>query len=259
MYPLLAADGLGVSLGGRPIVQDVSFEIAHGELAALLGPNGCGKTTTLRAIMGLVPASRGTIRVEGADISSLNERRRARLLAYVPQAHEPPFAYSVRNVAELGRTPYLGFLSQPTAEDERIVLESLERLGLEGLQDQRFDELSGGQQQLVLIARALAQQPRLLVLDEPCANLDFGNQLLVLRQIRALAQDGIGVLMVTHDPNHVLGFADHVLAMQQGRVIAQGTPADVLSDDLFWQLYHERLHVADIFWEGHARTVCIPW
>lgn len=259
MADVLAVSDLSVSLSGTPIVRDVSFRLAEGELACILGPNGCGKTTTLRALLGLIPHDTGEISVLGRSLSGMNEKERAKLFAYVPQAREQPFSYTVRGVVELGRTPYLGWLSELSADDRAAVASAIARMGLSGLEERPFDRLSGGQQQLVLIARALAQDPSILVMDEPCASLDFGNQQLVLRQTRKLADEGMAVLMVTHDPNHVLGYADHAIAMQQGHILADGRPEEVLTDNLFQKLYDESLHVADVSWEGATKRVCIPW
>lgn len=257
--PLLHVADLDVSLSGTLIVHGVGFDLQQGQLACILGPNGCGKTTTLRALLGLIPHQRGEVVVDGRPTDSLSERQRAKLFAYVPQVRELPFWYSVKEVVQLGRTPYLGPLSQLNAHDHQIVHRAMERMGLLQLQNRPLGRLSGGQQQLAFIARALAQQPRVLVMDEPCASLDFGNQQLVLGQIRSLAREGMGVLMVTHDPNHALGYAQKVVVMQAGRVVAAGQPDQVLSDQLFWQLYHQQLHVTQVTWQGQTKTVCVPW
>lgn len=256
--PLLSVRDLRVDLGGRPIVRGVSFTLGSGELTCILGPNGCGKTTTLRALLGLTPSKQGFVEVEGISTTPLGDRDRALLFAYVPQSHEPSFSYDVEDVVLMGRTPHLGLLSQITPSDEKIARDCMRRLGIAELARRPFTQLSGGQQQLVLIARALAQQPRVLVMDEPCASLDFGNQLVVMRQARALANDGMGVLMVTHDPDHALGFADQVVVMQDGGVLAQGSPGDVLTDDLLSGLYHLPIHVAEVSWRGRSQRVCIP-
>lgn len=239
-------------------MRGVNFTLRRGELTCILGPNGCGKTTTLRALLGLTPSKQGRIEVDGVNTTPLGDRERTLLFAYVPQSHEPSFSYDVEDVVLMGRTPHLGLLSQIGPTDEKIARDCMRRLGILELARRPFTQLSGGQQQLVLIARALAQQPRVLVMDEPCASLDFGNQLVVLRQARALADEGMGVLMVTHDPDHALGFADQVVVMQDGHVLAQGSPCDVLTDELLGNLYHLPIHVAEVTWQGRRQRVCIP-
>ena len=244
--PALEVERLHASLGKTEIVHGIAFRLEAGELAYILGANGSGKTTTPRSILGLITPTAGAVRSDGSSALGLSDHRRAQIFAYVPPASEPPFPYPVLDVVLLGRTPYLKGLSSPGAADERIALEALERMGIRDLASRPFTELSGGQRQLVLIARALAQQPRILLMDEPTASLDFGNQLKVLHEARALAHEGMAVLMVTHDPDHALAFADHVIALEDGRIVADGKPEEVLTDELLSRIYHTLVHVAAI-------------
>lgn len=258
--PLLDVRGLHVSLGHAEIVHGVSFAVRAGELACILGANGSGKTTTLRAILGLVAPTAGDVLVEGSSTLGLSDLARARIFAYVPQASEPPFPYLVQDVVMLGRTPHLRGSQVPGTKDEKAARDAMARMGILDIAGRPFTQLSGGQRQLVLIARALAQDPRVLVMDEPTASLDFGNQLHVLALARELARDGMAVLMVTHDPDHALAFADRVVLIENGLVTAQGAPDNVLTDAVLSQVYRTPVHVAKVAGgEGwREQRVCVP-
>lgn len=253
---MLEVENLKAGYSGREIVHGISFAVQDGEFACILGANGCGKSTTLKTILGLLPALGGSVLMDGCETGGMGERARARLMGYIPQNHTPPFPFTVRDVVLMGRTPYLGFGRVMGKEDERVAGECMERLSIEGLADVPYTELSGGQQQLVLIARALVQQPRLLVMDEPTASLDFGNQQVVLRQMRNLTQEGMSVLMVTHDPGHALLCADHVLIMEEGQVVGDGTPDEVVDTDSLQHIYDADVEVVDVEVRGQMRRVC---
>lgn len=233
--------------------------VRAGELACILGANGSGKTTTLRAILGFVSPTQGDVLVEGTSTLGLSDLARARIFAYVPQASEPPFPYLVKDVVMLGRTPHLRGSQVPGTRDEKVARNAMARMGILDIAERPFTQLSGGQRQLVLIARALAQEPRVLVMDEPTASLDFGNQLHVLTQARELARDGMTVLMVTHDPDHALAFADRVVLVVNGLVTAEGAPDSVLTDAVLSQVYRTPVHVARVAGTGWCeQRVCIP-
>lgn len=255
---MLEVRGLKCGYGKAEIVHGVDFDIGAGEFVCVLGPNGCGKTTTMKAVLGLLPTMGGSVEVDGRPVAGMTERERARHLAYIPQAHTPPFPFSVADVVILGRTPYVNRMRSVPAEDKRIARESMERMGVLEFAERPYTHLSGGQQQLVLIARALAQQPGLMVMDEPTASLDFGNQQLVLRQMRNLADSGTGVLMVTHDPDHALFCAHRVIVMESGRVIAQGPPARVLDQPCLQRIYGTDVRVLDVDVDGVSTRVCVP-
>ena len=240
------------------IVHGVSFDIGEGEFVCVLGPNGCGKTTTMKAVLGLLPIMAGEVRVAGESVAAMSERERAKHLAYIPQAHTPPFPFSVADVVVLGRTPYVNRMRAIPAQDKRIARDCMERMGVLKFADRPYTHLSGGQQQLVLIARALAQQPDVMVMDEPTASLDFGNQQLVLRQMRNLADTGTSVLMVTHDPDHALFCASRVVVMEKGQVIADGAPSEALDQACLQRIYDTDVRVMDVDVDGRPTRVCIP-
>ncbi len=256
---MLAVEGLRCSYGDTEIVHDVSFEVRDGQFACIIGANGCGKTTTLKNVMGLIRPTGGSVLVNGKEVLSLDERDRARRFAYIPQAHTPPFPFSVADVVILGRTPYINTLTHENAQDRDIAYQAMETLGIEDLAHEVYTELSGGQQQLVLIARALAQQPDVLIMDEPTASLDFGNQQVVLSQMKNLVAGGMSVLMVTHDPNHAFYCADWVVAMQDGRVVQTGTPQEVVTTSMLERLYNAQVEVCRVRIDklGEDRSVAI--
>lgn len=256
---MLEVRGLRTGYGKTEIVHGVDMDVDAGEFVCILGPNGCGKSTTLKTILGLIKPMGGTVTMDGKDTTHMREQERAKLFAYIPQAHTPPFPFTVADVVILGRTPYVnGGLARVKDEDKRIAFDCLERMNITHLANHPYTELSGGQQQLVLIARALTQEPRLLIMDEPTASLDFGNQQLVLQQMRYLADSGTSVLMVTHDPDHALFCAHRVIVMEAGRVIAQGNPNTTLDSACLQRIYHTNVKVLDVELDGQLQRVCIP-
>ncbi len=255
----LSVKDLRVGYGKKEIVHGVSFEASKGEFVCVIGGNGCGKTTMLKSLLGLLKPFSGTVAIDGVDTTSMTERERAKRFAYIPQAHIPPFPFSVADVVMMGRTPYVNRLAVMSPRDRQTAYAAILELGIEGLADREYTELSGGQQQLVLIARALAQEPDFLVMDEPTASLDFGNQQMVLRRLRGLVERGTGVIMVTHDPDHALFCADRVIAMEDGRIIGDGTPDETMTDECLHRIYGTCARIVDIELEQGVKTrVCIP-
>jgi iron complex transport system ATP-binding protein len=240
---------------GHPVTDAISFSVEAGEALYLLGPNGSGKTTLFKTVLGLLPRLDGKITVDGSDTASWSRARLARALAYVPQAHTPPFPYSVRDVVLTARTAHLGVFGQPSRRDVAIADEAIETLGLVHLAKARYTEISGGERQLVLIARAVAQQSRFLVLDEPTSNLDFGNQVKVLRKIRELLRLGFGLLVTTHLPDHAYLCASRVALLCAGKLIDIGAPDSVLTETRLKQTYGVNLKIAEV--EPDLK-VCVP-
>lgn len=241
------------------VVHGASFALDAGEFVCILGANGCGKTTTLKSLMGLLPLQGGQVLVEGRSLGDMDARARARCFAYIPQAHTPPFPFRVADVVMMGRTPYVSSYARQTAYDKAVACKAMELLGITELADRTYTELSGGQQQLVLIARALAQQTSILVMDEPTAALDFGNQQLVLSRMRMLSQMGKTVIMVTHDPDHALFCASRVIVMDDGLVIQDGTPRQCITTEMLDHIYHTSAKVLDVqVSPTQVERVCIP-
>lgn len=237
MTALLEATDLSVGYPGRVVGTGLSLSMTGGEVLALLGPNGCGKTTLLKTLLGLQPALGGTVQLQGRTLAAWPLAERARVLAYVPQGQTSTFGFTALEMVLMGRTAHLGLIARPGAKDRAVAQEALERLGIAHLAARSVHEISGGERQLVLIARALAQRPQAVLLDEPTASLDFGNQGLVMHAIRALAVEGLAVLFTTHDPNQALRCADRAMLMREGRVMAEGAAGQVIEAGALRALY----------------------
>jgi ABC-type cobalamin/Fe3+-siderophores transport system ATPase subunit len=215
--------------GHREILSDVSLDVHRGEILAVLGPNGCGKTTLLRCIAGSLTPGSGSVEVGGDDVHALAPVARARRIGFLFQDHAPSFPFAVRDVVLMGRAPHLGFLGFPGPRDRALADAALDRVGLSHLKQQPYTRLSGGERQLVLLARSLAQTPDVILLDEPTAHLDLRNQVLTLRIIRSLAADGMTMIVTTHDPNHALWFDGRAALMKAGRIVAVGPAQQIMT------------------------------
>jgi len=243
----------------KRVGSGVSLSLEAGEVLCLLGPNGSGKTTLFKTMLGLLPAQGGTVLVDGADLKSRAREEVARLVSYVPQAHAAFFPFTVEEVVLMGRTAHLGVFSSPSRRDREAALSAIARMQIEHLADSVYTRISGGERQLTLIARALAQDARIVVMDEPTANLDFGNQVRVLQHIQALARSGIGVLLSTHDPDHAFICADRVVMLHDGKRMRMGAPDEAITAASLRELYGVSVEVTRIETEsGVRRTACIP-
>jgi iron complex transport system ATP-binding protein len=251
----LEAVDLAVGYPGHTVGKGISLALDTGEVLGLLGPNGAGKTTLFRTLLGLQRPLAGAAMIGGEPLDRLRPAEIARRIAYVPQAHVTEFSYAVLDVVLMGRTARLKPFSSPGAADERVARAKLDSLGIGALADADYTRISGGQRQLVLIARALAQEAPVLVMDEPTASLDFGNQTLVLARIRALAADGYGVLLSTHDPDHALLVANRVAIMAEGGLCAVGPPDDVITGALLSRVYGTTVRVEET---TSGQRVCVP-
>lgn len=250
----LSVQHLCFSYGKQAILRDVSFAVQPGELLAVLGANGAGKSTLFRCILGALPDYSGVISVNDTDLRRLSARELAKYIAYIPQSHRPTSGYTVLDTALMGLSRQIGTFSQPRGEHTALALSALSRLGIADLADRDFSRLSGGEQQLVLIARAITQQADVMVMDEPTSSLDYGNGLRVLQQVKELTKQGYTVLLSTHNPQHALSFADRVLALHDGEVAAFGAAEEVLTPALLEKLYHVRTAFA----ETENGTVIVP-
>jgi iron complex transport system ATP-binding protein len=233
----LEVQDLGFSYGPTPILHDISFTAQGGEFLGLLGPNGAGKSTLFRCILGLEKNYTGKVLLDGRDTAGMKSAELAKIAAYVPQVHYPSFNYSVMDMVLMGAAAQGKEWAMPNAAQKRAALEALDLMGMEKFRDRGFRQLSGGEQQLTLIARALAQRARLLVMDEPTANLDYGNQIRVLSQVKQLSRQGYGVILSAHNPDHAFLFADRVLALHDKRIVASGPPEEALTEALITRLY----------------------
>ena len=235
---MLKIKNLSVNYGARRVLNDVSLEVNSGEVVALIGPNGAGKSTLIRAVSGVIPIQSGNVRTNGDDFSTLDPMKRAKYMAVVPQAVSLPPAFTVWETVLMGRTPYLGFLGQPSKTDEEIARRALERVSAGEFAERRVGELSGGEAQSILLARALCQATPILLLDEPTAHLDLQYQVSLLKLVYELAHhDHLAVLVALHDLNLAAHYADRVALMVGGEIKAIGTPREVLTAELISQAY----------------------
>jgi iron complex transport system ATP-binding protein len=239
----LAGQHLTIGYRDRLVGRDLDVIIATGEVLALLGPNGSGKTTLLKTLLGLIAPLGGEVRLGGRGLGDYSARERARSIAYVPQSHAPTFAFPVESMVLMGRAAHGNLFSRPSERDRAAAADALQRLGIAHLAERPYTMISGGERQLVLLARALAQDPKFIVLDEPTASLDFGNQGKLMDEIERLADSGHGVLFTTHDPNHALRAADRAYLLRDGERIAEGPVAEVLTQKNLEAVYRAPVRV----------------
>jgi len=255
----LQARALSIGFGSRVLARDLSLDVPTGEILCLLGPNGVGKTTLFRSLLGLQKPLGGQVLVDGTDMAALSPAEIARRIAYVPQAQAGYFPFTVFDVVLMGRNAHLKPFAAPTAKDRTTAMAALQRLGIGHLADSIYTRISGGERQLSLIARALAAETTLLVLDEPTASLDFGNQIRVLDEVSRLAQDGIGVLLSTHDPDQAFLCAHRVALLQRSGALVTGTPEAVITPAALHALYGVTVEIAELpLPDGRKRHVCLP-
>lgn len=248
------------SYARRPVFQDLTFSVGEGEIFCLLGPNGCGKTTLLDCILGLHRLDAGTVRISGRNARNLTPRRRAKSIAYVPQRHERGFPYTVKQMVLMGRAAYLHMFQAPSGEDETIARDAMAHLSMAHLGDRRYTELSGGETQLVMIARALAQQAPIIIMDEPTAHLDFRHELVILETIgRLAAEHGLSILMATHFPNHAFYFQNSgvkttAALLHDAGFRSMGMPEEVINAQTIQALYGVDAEVVSVI-DSRGRTL----
>lgn len=242
----LAARQLAFGFRDRRVGEGLDARIDRGHVTCLLGPNGSGKTTLMRTMLGLLPPLAGHVLLEDRDIAAFTPRERATLVAYVPQAAAADFDFSLREIVEMGRTAHRGVFGRPGARDRDSAQQALERLGIAALAERPLRRVSGGERQLALIARALATEAPVLLMDEPTANLDFANQARVLDEIARLRGHGAAILFTTHHPDHALRIADHALLLRAGRLLAAGPTNSSVNSENLSALYGQSIEVIEV-------------
>ncbi|MGI5823612.1 MAG: ABC transporter ATP-binding protein [Dethiobacteria bacterium] len=247
---------LSFSYGEHQVLKQISFEAQGKQLLSVLGPNGVGKTTLFRCILGLLSGYEGQIKLNGVNIKGLGVREMARLIAYIPQFHYPSFNYSVFDMVLMGTSIQVSAVSSPGIKQKKLVDAALERLGIAHLKNRVFTRISGGERQLVLLARAMVQEAKILVMDEPTSNLDYGNQIRVLTEIKSLAKEGYTIIQSTHNPDQTFLFSDKVLAMKDGQVLAWGAPGEIYTKELIYDLYGVEVEMESLY--NDLARVCIP-
>lgn len=230
----------------RWIFDCLTAKIPAAAITAVLGPNGVGKTTLLHLLIGLLPVQSGSVHLAGRPLDSFSRRELSRRIGLVPQLEQIPFPFTVSEYISMGRAPHLGMLRAPQREDERRVEQVLDLLDLQALSHRSVQELSGGESQLVRIARSLVQESRVLLLDEPTAHLDLGNKERVLEVLQALVHERITVIFTTHDPNTAFAIADHALLMHEGSALAYGPVNQVLKGDNLTRAYGLPIEVLQV-------------
>ncbi len=239
----LEARNLSYAYRESRALDGASVSADAGELVCVIGPNGAGKSTLFRCILSLIRGYHGTVLVDGTDIRLMKNSELSRKVAYIPQDHHPPFDYTALEIVTMGAASSKGLFSSPGREDEEKALEKLSGLGMLDLAGRSYARMSGGERQLVLIARALAQDARILVMDEPTANLDYGNQIRVMEYVAGLAAKGYTVIASTHNPEHALMWATRVAVLMGGRIIEDGKPLEVITEELLEHVYGTRVRI----------------
>ena len=252
----ISVEHLTFSYGSHAVLKDVTFHAESGQFLSVLGPNGVGKSTLFRCMLGLLSPSGGSVTIEGTPVSRLSPAQLARRIALIPQSHSPAFHYSVFDMVLMGTTAQTGLFSSPGKSQIELAEIALEKLGISHLKDRSYGRISGGEQQLALIARAMAQQANILVMDEPSANLDYGNRIRVMQTVRKLTEDGYCVIQSTHDPDQAYLCSDRVLSLYDGRVLAFGTPQDTIDSQLISTLYGVDVEVCSL--QNDLVRICLP-
>lgn len=252
----MRVENLCFSYGARSVLKDISFTADYGEFISVLGPNGVGKSTLFRCMLGLLTSSNGQTFIDNIPINEMSPSKLARYIAYIPQSHNPVFNFSVLDMVLMGTTAQTGTFSAPGKEQLKRAEAALERLGILHLKERGYANISGGERQLILIARAIAQQAKILVMDEPSANLDYGNRIRVMNTVKSLTSDGYAVIQSTHDPDQAFLYSDKILALFDGRVLAWGSPQETVCDSLISTLYGVDVEVCSM--RDDRIRVCIP-
>jgi len=243
---------------GKAVIKNINFELNTGEIVCLLGKNGAGKTTLFKSMLGVLKPISGSILLNEKPIEHWSRPQFARLVGYIPQARSLPFPFTVMDVVLFGRTSHLSTFGSPGKKDRLLAEECLELLKITHLKNRSFTQLSGGEQQLVIIARALAQQPAFLVMDEPTSSLDFGNQIKIIRQVNALKNNSLGIIMATHSPDHAFMCDANVAIIHKGKMWKTGHSNDVVSEEILKEIYGVEVKVRLLGNPECNRLVCVP-
>ncbi|MBN1906990.1 MAG: ABC transporter ATP-binding protein [Deltaproteobacteria bacterium] len=239
----------------NPVLQDISVSFEPGMITALLGPNGSGKTTLLKLIVGLYRPQRGRVLLEGHPVLSISPKQLARRIAYVPQSHRLSFGYRVLDVVMMGRIPHKPFFFRYTDKDEQAALDALKRLSILHLKERPYTKISGGERQMVLIARALTQGADIFIMDEPANGLDYGNQIRLLACIADLADSGYTFIKTTHFPDHALWISDRVVMLKEGKIIGDGPTTEVINRASLYDTYNTHVDVIEL---NDGGRICVP-
>lgn len=237
------------------VLKGINLDITRGEVVTLLGPNGCGKSTLIKLILGLYRPGEGHIFLDGVDIAGLDPKTIARTIAYVPQIHRSSFPYTVTDIVLMGRIPHKTFFYRYSKEDMDIAEDAMKRLSISHLARRPYTELSGGERQLAVVARAIAQGAKTFIMDEPATGLDYGNQLRLLEEIVRLSREGYTFIKSTHSPEHALWVADRAVMLRHGSIMTDGRCDKIINSDTLFKLYDTRVNV---MWVNDSFQICVP-
>jgi iron complex transport system ATP-binding protein len=247
------------SYGDTPVLHHIDLLVQEGEMVALLGPNGSGKTTLIKLLSGVLRPTAGDIHLDGSVLSRMKRRQVAQRVAVVPQQFSMPFAFTVREVVLLGRTPFLSVFSDEGEQDHRVVQQAIERIGIAPLKERFFNELSGGERQKAILAMALAQEPKILLLDEPTAHLDINHQVEILDLVKRLNREqGVTVIGAMHDLNLAALYFDRLLLLKEGRIFADGTPEKLLTVETIEEVFAASVQVTQHPLTKSPHIVVVP-
>lgn len=253
---MLQVTNLAFSYKKEMILKDLSFDLHAGQSVCLLGKNGVGKSTLFKCLLQLLKPTAGKIMIDGQELQTYSRKQLSQLIAYIPQKQTGHLQFTVFEMVLMGTTSRLKTYQQPGPAEYELVEAALEQLNITNLRDKLFSEISGGEQQLVIIARSIAQQSQIIIMDEPCANLDYGNQIMILEMIQKLCEQGYLIIQATHDPNHALQYADQVLILKEGKLVGQGAPREVLTEERLEEIYCVPITIYELTKAG--QSVCLP-
>ncbi len=256
---MLELENVSCGYGGNAVLENLSFSVARGEIVCVLGANGVGKTTLYRTLLNILPPVDGRITLDGRDIRAMRRDMLARRIAYVPQSHRSVHPYTVLDVVTMGRTAHVSLFRSPSNSEEALAWDAMYLLGIHHLAMRRFSEISGGERQLCYIARALAQNADILLMDEPTANLDLGRQAMILSRIRALSGMGKAVVYSTHTPDDAFSCGHAVVSLLGGKRFYTGRPGDVLTEALLLEMYGVNVDIRSVATRYGSAHVCLPF
>lgn len=254
----LEVSSVSFTYGEKNVLDDISFTAGDGEVIAVLGPNGVGKSTLFKCILGFLKPQKGSITVDGTKIAELTDRERARMLAYIPQSFAAVFNHTVLDTVMMGSASRLSLFDMPGEEDRRKAEDLLSQMGIASLGERGTKKISGGERQLMLLARSLMQDARILIMDEPTASLDFANSHRVMRKVRDLSKDGYTIIFSTHSPSLAALYSTSIIALRDGRILRKGPVSEIMTSDLLSSLYSFPINTASVTVDGEEHFICVP-